>query len=340
MSNVDLAPYNTFRVSAKAKNFLVLREVKDLAIKQPILVLGHGANILFVHDFPGLVIKNELLGRQVLDQDDETVTIEVASGENWIDLVNWTTEQGWSGLENMAFIPGTVGAAATGNIAAYGGNFEDVFDMASVIEFSSGSQSRFFKKDLQFGYRESVFSRELKNKFFLTSVTLKLSKSAKFDTSYHSRYESLQEVLTQKGPPPYSPQEIAQAVTELRLAKLPDWREVGTAGSFFKNPIVKKEKALELQKEITELQMYPAEKLIYSDQPLGDLVKIPAGRLLDQLGWKGKRIGNVGTWPKHALTVVNYGGATGLEILDFTQKMHADIQSHFDIDLEAEVNII
>ncbi len=169
---------------------------------------------------------------------------------------------------------------------------------------------------------------------------MKLSKNAKYDTSYHSRYESLAEVLVKKGVSPYSPKQIAEAVTELRLAKLPDWRTIGTTGSFFKNPIVKKEKALELQKEIIELQLYPAEKLIYSDQPLGDLVKIPAGRLLDQLGWKGKRIGNVGTWPKHALTVVNYGGATGLEILDFTQQMHQDIQSHFDIDLEAEVNII
>lgn len=340
-------PYNTFRVSVQTRDFLVLRDIKDLVNEPPMLVLGGGANTLFVHDFPGLVIKNELRGRRVLDQDDETVTIEVASGESWIDLVNWTTEQGWSGLENMALIPGTVGAAAAGNIAAYGGNFEDVFESAIAIELSSSNQTLFSKKDLQFGYRESIFSRELKNKFFLTSAVLKLAKNAGYDTSYHSRYESLQEVLIQKGPPPYSPQEIAQAVTKLRLAKLPDWREVGTAGSFFKNPLVTWQKFQDLAKEVSELQWYPAEKLLYavpnSPNPPNNpnsLVKIPAGRLLEKLGWKGKRIGNVGTWPKHALTVVNYGGATGLEILDFTQQMHEDIQSHFDIDLEAEVNII
>ncbi|MBI4100057.1 UDP-N-acetylmuramate dehydrogenase [Candidatus Microgenomates bacterium] len=340
---MDLLPYNTFRVSAQAKEFLAIKsldQLTNLPKDLPFLLLGGGANILFVHDFPGLVIKNELSGKNVVGEDDESVQIKVASGENWLELVTWTVENGWSGIENMAFIPGTVGAAAAGNIAAYGGNFEDVFESATAIELTTGQAQELSKKEMEFGYRESVFSRKLKNQFLVTAVTIKLSKQAHFDTSYHSRYESLATTLSKYGPGPYSPKQIAEAVTELRLTKLPDWRQVGTAGSFFKNPIVAHEKAEELKKGISELQTYPAEKLIYSDQPTGDLIKIPAGRLLDELGWKGKRIGNVGTWEKHALTVVNYGGATGQEILDFTNQMKEDIKSHFDIELEAEVNII
>lgn len=337
---MDLLPYNTFRVSVQAKNFLVLKDIKDLPKAQLLLFLGGGANILLTKDPDDLVIKNELLGRKVSREDDESVSIEVASGENWIELVNWTVENGWSGIENMAFIPGSVGAAIVGNIAAYGGNVEDVVEEVSAIELSSGQSRQFFKKDLEFDYRESVFTKNLKGKFFIKTVTIKLSKKPKFDTNYHSRYESLSSYLPNHHDTPFSSREIAEAVTKIRLDKLPDWRKVGTAGSFFKNPIVKKEKALALQKEISQLQIYPAEKLIYSDQPLGDLVKIPAGRLLDELGWKGKKIGNVGTWPKHALTVVNFGGATGLQILDFSQKMQSDIKKHFDIELVPEVNII
>lgn len=340
---MDLTPYNTFRVKAEAARFQLVKTESELATLPkdlPILPLGLGANILFVHDFPGIVVKNALSGREVINEDDETVTIKVASGENWPDLVVWACDNGWSGIENMAFIPGTVGAAATGNIAAYGGNFEDIFDRASFWDFAEGIIKEFSKAEMEFGYRESIFSKRLKNQAFVTSVTLRLSKSAHYDTSYHSRYESLARTLDKQGPGPYSPKQIAQAVTELRLEKLPDWRKIGTVGSFFKNPLVKKDKAEDLQKEITELQTYPAEKLQYPEITEGEFVKIPAGRLLDELGWRGKKIGNVGTWEKHALTVVNYGRATGQEILDFTNQMKADVKSHFDIDFVPEVNII
>lgn len=325
----DLAPYNTFRVSAKAKDFLVVRQEKDIP-QEPFLILGEGANVLFTKDIPGLVIKNELKGRKVVSQDDDSVTLEVASGESWIDLVNFAVENGWSGIENMAFIPGTVGAATVGNIAAYGESFEDVFVEAKSLK------EKFSKADCNFGYRDSVFKNNRQD-VFITSVTIKLSKKPAMDTAYYSRYESLK---TQLGEPPYTPKMVAAIVTRLRQSKLPDWHQLGTAGSFFKNPLVSAEKAHALQKEITELQTYPAEKLQYTDRVTGNFVKVPAGRLLDELGWKGKRIGNVGTWKNHALTVINYGGATGQEILDFTNQMSADIKSHFEIDLEPEVNIL
>ncbi len=328
--DVDLLPYNTFRVSVRAKKFLVLRDPKDLPTGEPVFALGQGANILFTKDIDSLVIKNELLGKKVISENNDSITIEVASGENWIEFVDWAIDNGWSGIENMAFIPGTAGSAAVGNIAAYGQNFEDI-----CVSVATNDQI-FSKKEMAFGYRESRLSKE-KNKLFVTSVTIKLSKKPHYDTAYHSRYESLVSYLPK---PPYTPKQVAEAVTKIRLDKLPDWRKIGTAGSFFKNPLVSAEEARDLQKEIAELQTYPAERLQYTDGSAGDLVKLPAGRLLDELGWKGKRIGKVGTWEKHALTVVNYGGATGEEILDFTRQMQSDIKSHFEIDLEPEVNIL
>lgn len=326
---VDLLPYNTFKVSVMAHDFSVVRAKKDIP-RESFLILGEGANVLLTKDIAGLVVKNEIRGQKVIGEDDNSVTVELGSGESWIDLVNWSVENGWSGIENMAFIPGTVGAATVGNIAAYGESFEDVFVEAKSLK------EKFSKADCEFGYRDSVFKNDRQD-VFVTSVTIKLSKKPVMDTAYYSRYESLK---TQLGEPPYTPKMVAAAVTRLRQSKLPDWHRVGTAGSFFKNPLVSAEKAHALQKEISELQTYPAEKLQYGDGSAANFVKVPAGRLLDELGWRGKRIGRVGTWKNHALTVVNYGGATGQEILDFTNQMKSDINSHFDIDLEPEVKII
>lgn len=331
-TDVSLAPFNTFQVDVKAKKFLELTSVADIP-NEKALILGRGANILFTKDYDGLIIKNNLLGKKQLSED----TFEIASGEDWIELVNWSVKNGWSGIENLAFIPGTVGAAAVGNIAAYGQNFEDVIVSVKTVD------GFFEKKDCNFSYRDSIFGKNPQN--FVTSITIKLSKQPEFDTNYHSRYESLKAVLPNHPAIPYTPQEIATAVTTLRKTKLPDWTKIGTAGSFFKNPNVTSEKFVELSKQIMDLQSYPANKLSYSPNiPHSpntlNLVKIPAGRLLEELGWKGKRIGNVGTFEKHALIVVNYGGATGVEILDFSRQMQADVKKNFDIDLEPEVNII
>lgn len=326
----DLTPYNTLRVSAIAKKFLELNGVEDLPT-EPALLLGHGANVLFVKPQIDFVIKNNLKGKKILKEADGEIWLEVASGENWIDFVNWTVDHGWSGIENLAYIPGTVGAAAVGNIAAYGQTVSDVIESVVLQD------DVLIKALCQFKYRDSIFNHELKDRF-VTAVTFKLYKTARFSTDYYSRYESLKAYL----PANPTPKSVAEAVTRLRKEKLPDWTKVGTAGSFFKNPNVTLEKYRQLTKEIKDLQSYPPNKLSYHpdspDHP--DLIKVPAGRLLEELGWRGKKIGNVATSEKHALIVINCGGATGLEILDFTRQMSADIKSHFAIDLESEVRII
>ncbi len=327
---MDLKSFNTFGVSVQAPNFSIIHEVSEIPKNDDILVLGEGANILFTKDVNRPVVKNELKGRKLIDD----TTIEVASGENWHEFVMWTVNQGLSGIENLALIPGTVGAAAVGNIAAYGQNFGDVVQSVTTL-----SGKAIMHDDCGFSYRNSALKNE-----FITSVTIKLSKEGKFDTNYYGSkpYESLKGEL---GEPPYTPKDIAEAVVRLRTKKLPDWHKIGTAGSFFKNPFVTKQRFEELRLEIPELQPYPVDKMLYPNpnDPVfekSNLVKIPAGKLLEKLGWLGKRIGNVGTFEKHALIIVNFGGASGMEILEFSQKMQEDIKKNFDLDLEAEVKII
>ncbi len=245
-------------------------------------------------------------------------------------------------------IPGTVGGAVTQNIAAYGQTFSEVVEKVKGIFLSDlGTLSVLSSSDCCFYYRDSIFKHDLKSKFIVTSVIVKLSKTPRYDLNYHGRaaYESLAGELAKFSQPPFSPKDVAQAVIRLRQFKMPDWHVMGTAGSFFKNPFVSKEKFAELLKSLPDLQAYPVDHMLYPnpDDPvfkMADQVKIPAGRLLDELGWKGKRIGNVGTFEKHALVVVNYGGATGQEILEFTQKMQEDVKKNFGIELEPEVNIL
>lgn len=334
MLGMDLKPFNTFGVSVQAPNFSIVRQISEIPTNlENALVLGEGANVLFTKDYQGQVLKNELKGIKQIDE----VTFEVASGEKWHEFVMMTVDQGLSGIENMALIPGTIGAAATGNIAAYGQNFGE-----SVVSVKlSGGETRNVS-ECDFTYRNSNL-----HEVFVTSVTLKLSKQYKFDTNYYGSkpYESLQNELSKIGKPPYTPKQVAQAVINQRKIKMPDWHKIGTDGSFFKNPFVTKTKFDELKKQVPDLQAYPVDKMLYPnpDDPVfqhTDMVKIPVGKLLDVLGWRGKRVGNVGTFEKHALIIVNFGGATGLEILEFSQKMQEDIKRNFDIDLEPEVKII
>lgn len=341
---MDLKPFNTFGVSVQAPNFSIISKQSEIPSLSPqTLFLGEGANVLFTHDFAGSVAKNELKGRKVVSSDEQSVIVEVASGENWHNLVMWSVEQGLSGIENLALIPGTVGGAVVGNIAAYGQTFGEACEFVKGFNLSNLRDLRTLSRsECRFYYRDSIFKHELKDKFFVSSVVIKLSKQAKFDTNYHSRYESLKSELPE---PPYSPKQIAEAVIRLRNKKLPDWHKLATAGSFFKNPFVSKEKFADLQKQMPDLQAYPIDHMLYPnpDDPvfkMADKVKIPAGRLLDELGWRGKRIGNVGTFEKHALVVVNYGGATGQEILEFTKMMQEDVKKNFEIELEPEVIII
>lgn len=330
---VDLTNFNTLRVPAKAKDLIELTNVEQLKnISGEILFLGHGANVLFTKDFDGTVVHINLKGKKIISENSNEVVVEVAAGENWHELVMWTVGNNWSGLENLAFVPGTVGAAVVGNIACYGQNQEDIFLNAQVTNLKSQKNEKYNKNDCEFRYRESVF--KTKPELLITSVQYKLSKKPLANTTYHSRFES----LNIANPTPLN---IANAVIALRQKKLPSIDEVGTAGSFFKNPIVSREKYEKISAQVKELQWYPVDKLQYpKDSPLPDMVKIPAGRLLDELGWKNKVIGHVSTYKNQALAIINLGGATGQEIFDYAESMRADVKKNFGIELEYEVRII
>lgn len=340
--NVSLKPYNSLQVEARAKRFVEITsstQLKDLG-DLPTLFLGQGCNTLFTKDWPGLVIKNNLLGREVMSDTDQEVVVTLGSGQDWHDFVTWCVDHNWSGVENMALIPGTVGAAAVGNIAAYGQNQEDIFVSLDAIDITTGKSTTFTKAECAFRYRDSFFKSH--PNFFITAVTYKLSKVVNLELSYHAtRHMSLLPTLQEIAQEPYTIKDIYHAIIKMRTDKLPDMAKVGTAGSFFKNPTITKEKFAELQTKIPDLLAYPVDKLTYTTPAQQDSwVKVSIARALDELGWKGKQVGRVATSPNQALYVINLGGATGQEIFEYAEAMRADILKNFAIDLEYEVRII
>jgi UDP-N-acetylmuramate dehydrogenase len=342
---VNLTRLTTLKVPFKAASFLEINSPNDITkldTTQPFMFLGYGANVLFTKDFVGTVVKINLQGKKVLSETDTTVLVEVAAGENWHELVTWSVDNNWSGLENMALIPGTIAGAVVGNIAAYGQNQQDVFDSLTAYDLSTNTSQSFSKFDCDFKYRDSAFKKKLATKFLITSVRYRLSKVPHLETSYHAtRHASLLPTLQQIAKEPYTVKDVYHAIIKMRTDKLPNMDKVGTAGSFFKNPIITKEKFNRLSSEIPDLLAYPVDKLQYTDPSEQDkYVKLSVARVLDELGWKGKTVGLVSTSPNHALYVINLGGATGQEIFEYTESMRADVKKHFDIDLEYEVQII
>jgi UDP-N-acetylmuramate dehydrogenase len=344
----DLTSLTTLRSPVSARKVIeiitedqLFREISAGTFKKPFFILGQGANTLFTKDFPGTIVLNRIKSAPHVKETSKQVKITVGSGFDWHELVMFAVSSGWSGLENLAFIPGTVGAAVSGNIAAYGQNQQDVFESATAVNLDTGVTEIFSLKDCVFTYRDSVFKSKFKN-YFLTSVTYRLSKITALELSYHAaRHASLLPELQKIAHEPYTVKDVAQAVINLRTVKLPDWKIVRTAGSFFKNPVVAKINADKIKSRIPDLQIYPVDKLQYTDPSESEkYVKLPAGMLLDELGWKGKRIGNVSTSPSHALIVIAHDNATGQEIYEFAENMRADVHSNFDIDLEYEVVII
>ena len=349
-SPLDLSDLNTFRVKATAQWGVMLNnlsDVKQLSQEQgllahPVHILAGGSNSLFLDDWPGVVILPNLQSKQVLEETDQGVVVEVESGHNWHQLVMWAVEQGLSGIENLAYIPGKVGGAVVQNIAAYGQVMEDVLQSVLVMHLPSGELQRWPADKLALGYRTSIFKQPAGQGYLIVSARLQLSKQPRFDLHYHSRYESLADWLKRYRQPPYSPQDVAEAVISLRKHKLPEVEKIPNCGSFFVNPIVSVEKFHQLSAEIDQLQHYPVEKMKYDRQDWQDtsgeqFVKIPAGRLLDELGWKGKWIGNVGTYHKHSLIVITNGKASGQEIWQFGQAMKQSVKQAFGIELQSEI---
>ena len=335
LESFSLQRFNTFGINVTAQYFCRIKTKQDiihiiqneLQVYTKHLFIGGGSNILLCNNFEGLVIKNEIVGIEFIKENENFIWIKSYSGTPWHDFVMYCVENNYGGLENLSLIPGTVGAAPMQNIGAYGAELKDTFVSLEAIEIKTGETYIFDNDACAFGYRESIFKKEEKGNYFIYSVEFKLAKHPKVN----SAYGDIQKKLEEKNIANPTIKNISDAVIEIRESKLPNPKELGNAGSFFKNPEVEKSVAERIQHEFPGMPKY--------DLPNGN-VKIPAGWLIEQCGWKGKHIGNTGSHAKQALVIVNYGNATGNEIWQHAQNVQQSVKSKFDILLEAEVNVI
>jgi UDP-N-acetylmuramate dehydrogenase len=332
--HVSLKPYNTFGLDVQAKAFCEVHSLEEFksAIREkgnlPFLILGGGSNVLLSRDYDGLIILNRIEGKEIVEETKDWVKLKINSGENWHELVMYCVDQGWGGIENLSLIPGTVGAAPMQNIGAYGVELEQVFESLEALTLETLELETFVKETCAFGYRESVFKKALKGKYFIYSVTLKLMKHP----SVHVQYGDVSAVLEEKGLTAETAgiQDVSSAVIQIRKSKLPNPKELGNSGSFFKNPVIPKAQFETLKQKFPDIKGY--------EQEAG--VKVPAGWLIEHAGWKGKRVGNTGSHAKQALVLVNYGDAKGEEIWQLAQDIIADIETKYGICLDPEVNVI
>lgn len=333
--SISLKPYNTFGIDVKAKyfaSFANLMELEAVFNHKPQttnhkLILGGGSNILLTKDFDGLVLKNDINGIEVLKEDDQHIYVKAGAGENWHQFVMFCVQNNYAGIENLSLIPGNVGASPMQNIGAYGVEIKDVFYELEAFHKKEKIIQKFSLNDCEFGYRESVFKNKYKEQFVITSVTYRLNKQPSFNTSYGAIRQELEKMKVKE----LSIRAISQAVINIRSSKLPDPKEIGNAGSFFKNPIVSNQQYQNLKK------IYPT---IVAFATVNDQMKLAAGWLIEQCGWKGYRKGDAGCYPKQALVLVNYGNASGREIYDLSEEIILAVKNRFGVSLEREVNII
>lgn len=334
--NQSLQHLNTFGLDVTAAALLQLEHSDDMVQLAEVwptfpqqLILGGGSNVLFTRDFDGLVLLNRLKGIEMLEDPDSErhQLLKAYGGESWHELVMFAVQHGLGGIENLALIPGTVGAAPIQNIGAYGVELKDVFHSLEALDLETGKLQTFDKDNCMFGYRNSIFKHELKGKYFIVSCTLRLS----LHPTLHTSYGAIQSTLEEKGITNPGISDIAAAVIDIRSSKLPDPKVLGNAGSFFKNPEISLKHFEQLQREYPGMPGYPLP---------GDLVKVPAGWLIETCGWKGRRMGNTGAHAQQALVLVNYGGATGTEIHEHALRIIRNVKERFEITLVPEVNII
>ncbi len=351
VKNYDLKSLNTFGVNASAKFFTVVEKEPDISElfasdefnNNEKLFLGGGSNILFTKDFNGIVILNKLKGIEILEENFESVIVKSMGGEIWHDLVSFAVARGYWGIENLSLIPGTVGAAPMQNIGAYGVELKDTLESVEAYEIETGEKKIFNKIECEFGYRDSIFKNKLKEKYFISAITLRLNKIPSPNISY----KVLKEYLKENNIGPESIQAISNAVMVIRRSKLPDPKEIGNAGSFFKNVYISEEKLKELVGQYPEMPYFreenktsPLTPLLKEERGKINMIKIPAGWLIEKMGWKGHRVGNVGVHEKQALVLVNYGGASGEEIKNLAEVIIASVYSEFGLTLVPEVNLI
>lgn len=332
--NISLQHLNTFGIDVSCKLFCTVSSTKEIErllsceefIENNVLILGGGSNLLFTKDFNGLIVKNEVRGFETLSESKDNKIIKVGAGENWHQFVLWSIENGLSGIENMALIPGNVGASPMQNIGAYGAEAKDVIDKVWAIEIENGKELILSNKDCQFQYRNSIFKNALKDKLIITHVSFKLSKTPKNNTEYGAIMQEIKDLDID-----VSTKSICNAVINIRKRKLPNPDEIGNSGSFFKNPIISTSKFKDLQNKNPEIVGYKISET---------KTKVAAGWLIEKCGWKGYRKGDAGVHKNQALVLVNYGKATGEDIISLATKIQESVKEKFDIDIHPEVNII
>ena len=332
--NYSLKSHNTFGVAAQARWFVAIEQESDLVdlfaqdwVKPlPKLVLGGGSNMLFTQNFDGVVIwiANKGISERI---EGNSVVLKAAAGEVWNDLVQYAVNKGFAGMENLSLIPGTVGASPVQNIGAYGVELDTIFESCRVFELATGSFKTFTTSDCGFSYRESIFKQARKDQYIVTEVSFRLSLVPTIRTSYGA----IQEELKHRGINKPTIKDVSEVVSAIRVSKLPDPSTIGNAGSFFKNPIISAAQFEKVQASFPEVVHYPA---------ANGQVKLAAGWLIEQCGWKGKVVGHTGTWKNQALVLVNHGGASGSEVFAFSEQIIASVNERFGLRLEREVNVI
>ncbi len=334
ISNFSLKKHNTFGIEAKANEFVAVQSINDLKTilienkTKKKFILGGGSNMLLTQDIDALVIHIDLKGKKIINQDENFVLVECQAGENWHEFVLWTINQDFGGLENMSLIPGNVGTTPVQNIGAYGTEIKDTFVSCNAISIDNQEIRTFNNLECNFGYRESVFKNELKNQYIITSVIFKLTNRKH---NINISYGDIKLELANNNIEIPTLIDVSNAVITIRKSKLPDPKILGNSGSFFKNPILLKSNFEPIHKKFPEMKFFEISET---------QVKVPAGWLIEQAGFKGKRFGDAGIHENQALVLVNYGNATGQEILNISKDIQKTVFEMFGIAIEAEVNVI
>jgi UDP-N-acetylmuramate dehydrogenase len=335
LENYSLKKHNTFGIEVKTKNFVEMENEDDLVdflktkpgLKKNLFIIGGGSNLLFTKDYDGTILKYSGKGIEVIEKSSENVFVKASAGVVWDDLVKYCVENNFYGIENLSLIPGTVGAAPVQNIGAYGVELKDVFDSLEGYDIETCEKVNYKKDECRFGYRDSIFKNELKGKIVVTSVVFKLG----IEKTFYLSYRALKDCFKPEELDDLTLEKVNDTIRKIRLSKLPDTEVYGNAGSFFKNPEITYKEYLHLEEEYSDLVFHKIGENCY---------KIPAGWLIEKCGFKGKKIGNVGTYKHQALVIINFGNANGEEVWKFSEKIQKDVFKKFKIEIHPEVNII
>ncbi|MBO6518142.1 MAG: UDP-N-acetylmuramate dehydrogenase [Bacteroidia bacterium] len=332
--NVNLKGLNTFGMDVQAQSLIEVTSIADVkqlvskgTFQGKFLILGGGSNVLFTDDYNGVIVLNRILGKTVIEESETSVVLQVSAGENWHETVQYCVDQNWCGIENLSLIPGCVGAAPIQNIGAYGVEIKDVLESVHFIDLETGQEKQLTNDACGFGYRNSVFKHDLKNKVLITSIVIRLAKQP----SLKLEYGAIKDELANNNYEHIGIKEVSKAVIAIRQSKLPNPADLGNAGSFFKNPVVPKMEYDRISNQFPDVRGY-----VVDDQHM----KLAAGWLIEQCGWKGKRVGDTGSHAKQALVLVNYGQAKGADVRQLAHDIIESVWNKFGVRLEPEVNII